>query len=227
MNHPAPPSPAGAYGPLPSRVYPVVDSARWVGRLVGSGARLVQLRIKQPDPAFLRREVGAAREICAAAGAVLVLNDHWRLAIAERIDFVHLGQEDLDQADREAIRSAGIRLGVSTHSEAELARALEVQPDYVALGPVYPTILKQMPWAPQGLPRLFEWKARLGAIPLVAIGGITLERAPGCIEAGADCVAAVSDIVSAASPEERLRQWLARLDVLASLDGGPAAVPGG
>ncbi len=198
--------------PLPSRVYPVVDSAAWVARLVGCGARLVQLRVKQSGPGRLRDEVRAAKASCDAAGATLVLNDHWRMAIEERVDFIHLGQEDLQDADLAAIRAAGARLGVSTHSEAELDRALSVAPDYVALGPVYPTTLKQMPFAPQGLPRLGEWRRRVGALPLVAIGGITLERAAGCIAAGADCVAAVSDIVSAADPGARLRQWISLLD---------------
>ena len=194
---------------LPSRVYPVVDSARWVARLVAAGARLIQLRIKSSDTDCLRREIDEALVLCAAAKAVLVVNDHWRLAIEAAAGFVHLGQEDLDGADLAALRAAGIRLGISTHSEAELTRALAATPDYVALGPVYPTTLKQMPWTPQGLARIGEWKHRLRKVPLVAIGGITLERAPGCLEAGADCVAAVSDIVAAPAPEERLRAWLA------------------
>ena len=203
----------GAPAPmLPSRVYPVVDSARWVERLTQAGARLVQLRIKHDDAALLRREIEAARRACLAGGAVLVVNDHWREAIEAGVDFVHLGQEDLDGADLAAIRAAGVRLGVSTHSQAELDRALSVAPDYVALGPIYPTTLKKMPFAPQGLPRIGEWKQRLGALPLVAIGGITLERADGCIAAGADCVAAVSDILANVEPEERLQRWLALLD---------------
>ncbi len=197
---------------LPSRVYPVVDSAHWVQRLVGSGARLVQLRIKHAEPETLRREIRAAQAACRASGATLVVNDHWQLAIELGADWVHLGQEDLAASDRAAIRNAGIRLGVSTHAEAELSRALAVAPDYVALGPIYPTTLKQMPWAPQGLERITEWKRRVPGIPLVAIGGITLERAAGCIAAGADCAAAVSDILSAVSPEARVRDWIARLD---------------
>ena len=197
---------------LPSRVYPVVDSALWMQRLTGCGAKLIQLRIKHDDDAVLRREVRSARAACLAANATLVLNDHWRLAVEEGVDFIHLGQEDLDTADRAAIRDAGIRLGVSTHSHAELERALAVAPDYLALGPIYFTTLKQMPFAPQGLARIGAWKRRVGTLPLVAIGGITLERAPGCLDAGADCVAVVSDILSHAMPETRLRQWIERLD---------------
>ena len=195
-----------------SRVYPIVDSAGWVARLVASGAKLVQLRIKSDHQPSLRAAIRAARTDCAAAGATLVVNDHWRLAIEEGVGAVHLGQEDLVDADRDAIAGAGALLGISTHSETELDRALALAPDYVALGPIYPTTLKQMPWAPQGLARVTAWKQRLAGVPLVAIGGITLERAPGCLAAGADCVAVVSDILSAPAPEQRLRAWISRLD---------------
>ena len=197
---------------LPSRVYPVVDSARWVERLTGCGARLVQLRVKHDNASQLRLEIRTAQAACVTAGAQLVVNDHWLLAIEAGVDFIHLGQEDLDLADRAAIRDSGARLGISTHSDAELDRALALSPDYVALGPIYPTTLKKMPFSPQGLPRIGEWKQRVGALPLVAIGGITLERAAGCVDAGADCVAAVSDIVAHADPEQRLRQWIRLLD---------------
>jgi len=197
---------------LPGRFYPVLDSADWVGRMVAAGARLVQLRIKQPDDATLRDEVRRAHQACQRAGATLVLNDHWQAALEEGIGFLHLGQEDLDTADLAAIRRGGLRLGVSTHSEEELERALSVSPDYVALGPVWPTTLKKMPWAPQGTERLGLWKRQIGACPLVAIGGITLERAPSCIAAGADAVAVVSDVTRNPDPEARARGWIETLD---------------
>ncbi len=197
---------------LPSRAYPVVDSAAWVQRLVEHGARLIQLRVKSSDPAHLRQQIRAARLACAAGGATLVVNDHWQLAIEEGVGYIHLGQEDLDEADREAIRGSGARLGISTHSDAELERALVLAPDYVALGPVYPTTLKIMPWAPQGLDRIGEWRRRIGSLPLVAIGGITLERATGCLAAGADCVAVVSDIVGHPDPQARMAAWVRVLD---------------
>ena len=139
----------------------------------------------------------------------MIVNDYWRLAIEEGCDFVHLGQEDLDGADLGAIRAAGLMLGVSTHDDAELDRALATEPDYVALGPVYPTILKQMRFGPQGLERVGEWKRRLGAMPLVAIGGLTVERAPGVLAAGADILSAVTDITLNPDPEARVREWLA------------------
>lgn len=191
------------------RVYPLVDSAAWVGRLAPLGVRLVQLRIKDAAPAVLRSEIRAARERCVASGMQLVVNDYWQLALEEGCDFVHLGQGDLAGADLAALRRAGVRLGVSTHDHAELERALALSPDYVALGPVYPTLLKVMPWAPQGLARLTEWKRRIGALPLVAIGGLTAERLAGVFAAGADVAAVVTDIVRHAQPEARTRAWLA------------------
>jgi thiamine-phosphate pyrophosphorylase len=190
------------------RFCPIFDSADWVARAVAQGVRLVQLRVKDRPEAALRAEIAAALAVCRPAGATLVVNDHWRLAIEEGADWVHLGQEDLDTADIGAIRAAGLRLGLSTHDEAELDRALALAPDYVALGPVYPTILKQMPWAPQGLDRLRDWKERVGPVPLCAIGGMSVERAPGAFAAGADLVAAVTDITLHPDPEARMRDWL-------------------
>jgi thiamine-phosphate pyrophosphorylase len=190
------------------RFYPIFDSTEWVARAVAQGVRLVQLRVKDRPEDVLRTEIAAALAVCRPAGAALVVNDHWRLAIELGADWVHLGQEDLDTADVAALRGAGLRLGVSTHDAAELDRALALSPDYVALGPVYPTILKAMPWAPQGLDRLREWKARVGAVPLCAIGGMSVERAPGAFAAGADLVAAVTDITLHPDPEARMRDWL-------------------
>jgi thiamine-phosphate pyrophosphorylase len=189
--------------------YPIVDSAAWVARLVGVGARLVQLRVKDKDEAAVARETRAALAVSAKAGATLVVNDYWRIAVDEGAPWAHLGQGDLDGADIAAIRRAGLRLGVSTHDDAELARALALDPDYVALGPIYPTILKAMAFAPQGLPRIGEWKRRIGAIPLVAIGGLTVERAKLCLAAGADVVSVVTDITLNADPEARTREWIA------------------
>ena len=191
------------------RVYPIVDSAAWVQRLAVLGVRLVQLRIKEQPPAVVLAQIRAARRCCAAAGAQLVVNDYWQQALETGCDFVHLGQGDLDGADVAALRRAGVRIGVSTHDERELERALTLAADYVALGPIYPTLLKVMPWQPQGLARIGEWKQRAAGVPLVAIGGLTLERLPAVFAAGADVAAVVTDIVRAAQPELRARQWLA------------------
>lgn len=191
------------------RVYPIVDSAAWIRRLLPAGVRLVQLRIKDRPAEELRAEIRESQSLCERAGAQLIVNDHWQLALEEGCDFVHLGQGDLDTADVPALKRRGVRLGVSTHDDAELERARSLDPDYIALGPIYPTLLKVMPWAPQGLARIGEWKRRIGATPLVAIGGLTVERLAGVFEAGADVAAVVTDIVRHADPIARAREWLA------------------
>ncbi len=162
--------------------YLIVDEARWLERLLPLGVKLVQLRIKDRSEGEVRDAIRASLRLCARHGATLVVNDYWRLAIEEGCEFVHLGQGDLDGADLAALKAAGVKLGVSTHDERELERALALSPDYVALGPIYPTLLKPMVFAPQGLARIGEWKGRVGATPLVAIGGLTPERAPGLSE---------------------------------------------
>ena len=194
---------AGSHG-----FYPVVDDVRWVRRFLPLGVRTIQLRIKGQPEAEVRRQIREALAIAADHGdCQMIVNDHWRAVIREGAAWLHLGQEDLAGADRAAIRAAGIRLGVSTHSTEELANALDAQPDYLALGPIYETTLKKMPWSPQGLERIGEWKARFPC-PLVAIGGITLERAPAVLAAGADSVAVVSDVLRAPDPDGRVRAWL-------------------
>jgi len=189
--------------------YLIVDSAAWIERLVPLGVKLVQLRVKDQDEASLRREIGVSKAVCGRYGCQLIVNDYWRLAIEEDCDFVHLGQEDLVEADVEAIRRAGVKLGLSTHDDAELETALQAEPDYVALGPIYPTILKAMKWAPQGLDRIAVWKQRVGKLPLVAIGGLTVERIAGVFAQGAESAAVVTDITRNADPEARTLQWLA------------------
>lgn len=188
--------------------YLIVDSADWIERLVPLGVKLVQLRIKDAEESVLRHHVRRAQQCCADHGCQLIVNDFWQIAIDEACDFVHLGQEDLMLADLAAIRRAGLKLGLSTHDEAELETALAAKPDYVALGPVYPTILKKMPWAPQGLERLTVWKETIAPLPLVAIGGLRPDRLPGVFTAGADSAAVVTDITLNADPEARTREWL-------------------
>lgn len=189
--------------------YPVVPDAGWVARLVPAGARLIQLRIKDRPAGEIRWQAREAKAICTSEGTQLVVNDHWQAAIDEGCDFVHLGQEDLLDADLKALRRAGIRIGVSTHDHVELEKGLAVDPDYVALGPIYPTQLKQMPWAPQGTARLAEWKRMIGERPLVAIGGLTLERALLCLASGADIASVVGDIVNHRDPIAQAKAWVA------------------
>ncbi|MBO9434468.1 thiamine phosphate synthase [Ruegeria sp. R13_0] len=190
------------------RFYPIFDHSDWLRRMLPLGVKLVQLRMKDQPDDVVQAEIATSRDSCKQHGAVLVVNDYWQAAIDAGCDWIHLGQEDLDDADLKAIRKAGLKLGVSTHDDDELERVLAMDPDYVALGPVYPTILKKMKWEQQGLPRVTEWKARVGDIPLVGIGGMSVERAPGVLEAGADIVSVVTDITLNADPEARVRQWI-------------------
>ncbi|AKO99925.1 thiamine-phosphate pyrophosphorylase (plasmid) [Marinovum algicola DG 898] len=190
------------------RFYLIVGHVARLELLVPQGVKLVQLRIKDQPEAEVRRQIARARDICAVQGAQLVVNDYWQAALDLNCSFVHLGQEDMETADFAALRRAGVRFGLSTHDDAELERALSLDPAYVALGPVYPTLLKKMKWAPQGLDRVTDWKRRTGRVPLVAIGGLTPERAPGVLAAGADSLAVVTDVQQAEDPEARVRDWL-------------------
>ncbi|MDX8348605.1 thiamine phosphate synthase [Cognatiyoonia sp. IB215446] len=191
-----------------ARFYPIFDDVAWLRRMLPLGVRLVQLRIKDQPQEVLRAQLTEARDLCRHHDAVLVVNDYWQLAIELSCDWVHLGQEDLDSADLSAIRRKGLKLGVSTHDDDELSRALTLAPDYVALGPVYPTILKKMKWHQQGIEKLTIWKERIGETPLVAIGGMSVERAAGAFDAGANIVSAVTDITLHTDPEARVRTWL-------------------
>ena len=188
--------------------YPIVPDIGWLERIVPLGVKLVQLRIKDATRADIAEQTRRALDLTRAHGCQLILNDHWDVAIETGADFIHLGQEDLQTADLAALRKSCIRFGVSTHDETELATALSTNPDYVALGPIYPTKLKVMPWAPQGLERLKLWRSKIGTLPLVAIGGLTPARASGVADAGADSLAVITDFVTAEDPNARIGEWL-------------------
>ena len=202
------------FAPLTGRLGfdPVVPTAEWVQRLLDWGVRTVQLRIKAADhsPADIAAQIQAAVAAGRAVpGAQVFINDHWKLALAHGAHGVHLGQEDLDIADVEALRQAGMRLGLSTHTPAELARAHAVQPSYLAIGPIYPTTLKVMPYAPVGLAQLTLWMPQATPYPVVAIGGISLARLPGVVACGVDGVAVVSAVTLASDPAQATRTGLA------------------
>ncbi|WP_273723616.1 MULTISPECIES: thiamine phosphate synthase [unclassified Bartonella] len=188
--------------------YLIVDNADWIERLLPLGIKLVQLRMKHENQQIIRQHIKRAKNICNKLGAQLIINDHWEIAIDEKCNFIHLGQEDLSNADLHAIRKSGIKVGLSTHDEHELDIALSVNPEYIALGPIYPTILKKMKWMPQGLEKIKQWRKRIGALPLVGIGGLTPERAVGVLKAGANSAAVVTDIILHKKPEERVQQWI-------------------
>ena len=192
-----------ATGPI--GFYPVIPTADWIERLLGWGVRTVQLRIKAVDHAHadieqqVRAAVAAGR---AVPGAQVFINDHWQLALAAGAYGVHLGQQDLDSADLDALRAAGIRLGLSSHTPAEMARAKALRPSYLAIGPIYPTTLKVMPYEPVGLAQLKDWAALAAPCPVVAIGGISLALMPGVLACGVDGVAVVSAVTLAADPQQ-------------------------
>jgi len=192
----------------PDRFYPVVDSVAWVARLALLGVGTIQLRAKNLSESDALQTVFDALEVIRGTQAKLVVNDYWRAAIIAKASHLHLGQEDLARADLNAIRAAGLTLGISTHDDEELEIALRAKPDYIALGPIFPTTLKSMRFAPQGIARITEWKKRVGDIPLVAIGGIKLERAREIFAAGADSIAVVSDVTQHPEPDARVRAWL-------------------
>jgi thiamine-phosphate pyrophosphorylase len=192
----------------PDRFYPVVDSVAWVARLAALGVGTIQLRAKDLNDSQALQLISDALAAIAGTPTKLVVNDYWRAAIVAGAKHLHLGQEDLVDADLNAIREAGLTLGMSTHDDAELETALRADPHYIALGPIFPTTLKSMRFAPQGIPKIAEWKKRIGDIPLVAIGGIKFEQAAEIFAAGADSIAVVSDITQNADPDARVRQWL-------------------
>ena len=194
--------------PYPDRFYAIIDSLAWLKRLTALGVGTVQLRAKNLSDADALALVREALAITRGTTTRLVVNDYWRAAIEARAQHLHLGQEDLADADIAAIRRAGLTLGLSTHDDAELDTALSQKPDYIALGPIFPTTLKAMRFGPQGIPRISEWKKRVGKTPLVAIGGIKLEQAAEIFAAGADSIAVVSDVTQNPDPDARVRAWL-------------------
>ena len=192
----------------PDRFYPVVDSVAWVARLALLDVGTIQLRAKELNDSEALQLISDALEIIKGTPAKLVVNDYWRAAIVAGAKHLHLGQEDLAEADLKAIRAAGLTLGLSTHDDEELETALRAKPDYIALGPIFPTTLKSMRFAPQGIAKITEWKKRIGNIPLVAIGGIKFEQSAEIFAAGANSIAVVSDVTQNANPDARVTQWL-------------------
>ncbi len=191
-------------------IYPVVDSVVWLEKCFAEGIRTIQLRLKTVDIQLAQDEINKAVAIAARyPDSRLFINDHWQLAIEAGAYGVHLGQQDLYQSDLDAIAKAGLRLGISTHSYWELSRALTVNPSYIALGPIYQTDSKIMPWQPQGHDKVVEWLNILGETPLVAIGGIDVPRAKALKKTGVGSVAMISAITKAADYQAVCRELLA------------------
>ena len=182
-------------------LYAVLPNAQWVARMAQAGVPTVQLRFKSDDKAAIAKEIAASVAATQGTNTLLFINDHWEEAIAAGAYGVHLGQEDMQEAPLEKIRSAGLRLGLSTHGYAEMLLADRHSPSYIALGAVFPTTLKRMVTAPQGLGRLERYAQLMQDYPLVAIGGIDLDRLPSVVKTGVGSVAVVRAIIESASPE--------------------------
>ncbi|UPK80829.1 thiamine phosphate synthase [Proteus vulgaris] len=189
-------------------LYPVVDSIEWIERLLKIGVTTLQLRIKDKQPEDIEQEIIEAIRLGKQYHARLFINDYWQLAIKHQAYGVHLGQEDLDIADLDAIKQAGLRLGVSTHDETELQRAKALRPSYIALGHIFPTTTKDMPSKPQGLKALKHQVEQTPDFPTVAIGGISLERVSDVIATGVGSVALVSAITKASDWQKVTRKLL-------------------
>lgn len=192
----------------PLRFYTVVPSADWVARMVDAGVPTVQLRCKTLIGSALFDEIQRSVEYARDSATQLFINDYWWEACDCGAYGVHLGQEDIESADLVMLKKNGLRLGISTHSVTELDQALAFKPSYVACGAVFPTTTKVMPTAPQGLAKLRQYVQQAGAVPTVAIGGITLENAREVLDTGVSSLAVVRAITEAAEPEKVVREFM-------------------
>lgn len=190
-----------------ARFYPIVPDIKWLRRILPLGVKTVQLRLKDMPDTRRDSQIRDAIKLTTEYDCQLIVNDYWREAIEFGAGYIHLGQEDLAAADLKAIKRAGLKMGLSSHDNRELETAIKAEPDYIALGPIYETKLKKMKWHPQGLDRVSEWKARI-TCPLVAIGGLTPDRAAGVFAAGADSLAVITDFITHPEPEKRITEWL-------------------
>jgi thiamine-phosphate pyrophosphorylase len=205
-----------AFAPCPKALglYAVLPTAAWVERMANAGVPTLQLRFKSDDAAAVQREIDFAVEAVRGTGALLFINDHWQAAIRAGAYGVHLGQEDIDSADLQAIRSEGLRLGLSSHGYAEMLRVDVLNPSYIAMGAVYATNLKVMPTVPQGPGRLAAYARLMRDHALVAIGGIDEQRLPEVLSSGVGSVAVVRALVAAPQPEAAAAKWRAAIDAV-------------
>lgn len=195
-----------------SKFYLISDNSKNIEELIPLGVKSVQLRIKSDNLTYVKQEILKAKYICETNNCILIINDYWQLALECEVKHIHLGQEDLQACDIQELAKANLQIGISTHDMEELTFALSLQNllniNYIALGPIYPTRLKQMRFSPQGLQKITEWKKIIKKLPLVAIGGLTPERAKLCLDAGADSTAVVTDISLNESPIQRTLEWI-------------------
>ena len=192
-------------------LYPVVDDVSWIKTVLSLGVKTVQLRIKNPEQADIEEQIIKAIELGRQYDAQVFINDYWQLAIKYKAFGIHLGQEDIEIADLQAISDAGICLGVSTHDDSELLKVKALNPSYLALGHIFPTPTKDMPSQPQGLVNLAKNQQLAGGTPTVAIGGIDLTVAEQVWQTGVDSIAVVRAITQASNVEEVITQFTAIL----------------
>jgi hydroxymethylpyrimidine kinase/phosphomethylpyrimidine kinase/thiamine-phosphate diphosphorylase len=192
---------------MPLGFYPIVDRVAWLEKLLPAGIRTVQLRIKDMNGEALEKEIRQAVAFARRFDARLFINDHWKIALKHGAYGVHLGQEDLRHADLPALSKAGIRLGVSVRSYVDAARVTGLHPSYTAIGSIYTTASKVIDYQPLGV-EAFAKLRQLIRGPVVAIGGITLEKAAELKAAGADGFAVISDVLNANDPVTRAERWV-------------------
>jgi thiamine-phosphate pyrophosphorylase len=198
-------------------VYPIVDTAICAARgldpvsladaCLRGGARLVQLRAKDDSSDALLALADRLVSVAAAAGGLVVVNDRADIAVMSVAGGVHVGQEDLPVAAARAIVGAGRIVGVSTHTREQIDRALDTSASYVAVGPIFETGTKATGYSARGLD-LIGYAAGRGK-PIVAIGGITFDRAAEVLDAGASGLAVITDLLVGGDPEARTRAFTA------------------
>ncbi|BAF71490.1 thiamine phosphate synthase [Sulfurovum sp. NBC37-1] len=181
----------------PLGIYPVVDRADKLRPLYECGITTAQLRVKDMDGKALEQEIIEAIRISEEFKARLFVNDHWQLAIKHGAYGIHLGQEDIREADVAAIFDAGIRLGISTHTPEEIDIALGFEPSYIAIGPVFVPISKELKYNTVGIGLLKSWAESVD-YPVVAIGGITLDNIKEVVQTkAASGIAMISGVLEA------------------------------
>jgi len=196
-----------AFKECPKRLglYGVMPDSDWVKRMVEAEIPTVQLRFKSDEKSKIRKQIKESVAAAKDSKTLLFINDYWQEAIDAGAYGVHLGQEDIEEANLEEIRSAGLRLGLSTHGYAELAHADRFCPSYIAMGAVFATNLKKMPTAPQGLGRLYQYAKLMSHYPLVAIGGIDEDSIRAVSKSGVGSVAVVRAITQAKDPKAAVK----------------------
>jgi thiamine-phosphate pyrophosphorylase len=186
-------------------LYVVAPSAQWIEKLAKAGVKTLQLRYKSDDPFRIDAEVQQAIASVKNYQSHLFINDHWQSAIRHGAYGVHLGQEDLEMADLDSIHKAGLRLGISSHGYQEMLFAAQHQPSYIALGAIFPTTLKKMATAPQGLGRLRKYAELLKDYALVGIGGIDASNIDDVLQCGVGSIAVVRAVTQTSDYEAAIQ----------------------